>query len=257
VVRKLKQIRRLAAHESEFLRRHADGLAYKVTLPDIVAFSSFAFKPEVSEPAYSSWLGVAEDIAEAMRREVAALIAEGVPYIQIDAPTFALYCDPGMREKLPKEGLECFIALNNRVFEATSGYDAVAAVHLCRGNSKGRWLARGGYDFVAEELFSELKAGRYLLEYDSDRAGGFEPLRFMPKGKTVVLGLVTTKDAAMESDTDLLRRIEEAAKYVPIEQLALSPQCGFSSRSDGAPLTEAQQWRKLELVAKVAEKVWP
>ena len=128
--------------------------------------------------------------------------------------------------------------------------------HLCRGNSGGQWLSEGGYDPIAENLFNELQYDTFLLEYDTDRAGGFEPLRFMPKERTVVLGLITTKSGALESQGDLLRRIDEAARYVPLENLALSPQCGFASSIPGNPLTEDEQRRKLELVVSTARQAW-
>jgi 5-methyltetrahydropteroyltriglutamate--homocysteine methyltransferase len=132
----------------------------------------------------------------------------------------------------------------------------LAGVHLCRGNKQSSWVAQGGYEPVAEVLFNAIAADRFLLEYDSDRAGDFAPLRFVPKGPTVVLGLVTTKSPAMESADVLKRRIEEAARFVPIEQLALSPQCGFASSIEGNKIDEDSQWRKLELIARFAEQVW-
>jgi len=127
---------------------------------------------------------------------------------------------------------------------------------VCRGNSRSRWYTEGGYDAIAERLFHRLDADRFLLEYDSERAGGFEPLRLVPRGKTVVLGLVTTKEPRLESPDELRRRIDEAARYVPLENLAISPQCGFASVAAGNLLSEDEQWRKLELVAKVARNVW-
>jgi 5-methyltetrahydropteroyltriglutamate--homocysteine methyltransferase len=130
------------------------------------------------------------------------------------------------------------------------------AFHLCRGNSRSRWIAEGGYDRIAEQLFGTLPVDRFLLEYDSDRAGGFEPLRFVPRGKTVVLGLVTTKEPRLESADELRRRIDEAARYVPLEDLALSPQCGFASVAAGNLITADDQRRKLELVAETARQVW-
>jgi len=130
------------------------------------------------------------------------------------------------------------------------------AVHLCRGNSRSRWFTEGGYDVIAERLFGSLDVDRFLLEFDDQRSGGFEPLRFVPAGKTVVLGLVTTKDAKLEAQDDLRRRIDQAARYVPLERLALSPQCGFASVAAGNLLSMDQQWRKLELVADTARKVW-
>ena len=130
------------------------------------------------------------------------------------------------------------------------------AMHVCRGNYRSLWYAEGGYEPIAEKLFGSIPVDRFLLEYDTDRAGGFEPLRFMPRGKTVVLGLVSTKEPRLESQADLLRRIEEASRYVPTERLALSPQCGFASGAEGNLLSMDDQRRKLELVADTARKVW-
>ena len=130
------------------------------------------------------------------------------------------------------------------------------AVHICRGNSRSRWFTEGGYDVIAERLFGSLDVDRFLLEFDDARSGGFAPLRWVPAGKTVVLGLVTTKDAKLEAQDDLRRRIDQAARYVPLEGLALSPQCGFASVAAGNLLSMDQQWRKLELVADTARKVW-
>mgnify|MGYP001297514746 CR=1 FL=1 len=132
----------------------------------------------------------------------------------------------------------------------------VLGIHLCRGNSGGQWLAQGGYEPIAEPLFGRLNYDRFLLEYDTERAGGFEPLRFVPRGKTVVLGLITTKNGQLESPDELRRRIDEAARFVPLQDLALSPQCGFASSIPGNPLTEDEQRRKLELVVTTARKVW-
>jgi 5-methyltetrahydropteroyltriglutamate--homocysteine methyltransferase len=130
------------------------------------------------------------------------------------------------------------------------------AIHLCRGNNRSNWYAEGGYDAIAERLFHELAVDRFLLEYDDERSGSFEPLRFVPKEKTVVLGLISTKRAALERKEDLFRRIDEAAKIIPLEQLALSPQCGFASTMEGNLLSEADQWAKLQLVAEVAKEIW-
>jgi 5-methyltetrahydropteroyltriglutamate--homocysteine methyltransferase len=130
------------------------------------------------------------------------------------------------------------------------------AIHLCRGNNQSQWYAEGGYDPIAEKLFNDLNVNTFLLEYESERAGTFEPLRFVPKNKTVVLGLVSSKLATLENQDDLIRRIEEASRYVPLENLALSPQCGFASTMEGNLLTEEDQWRKVQLVVDTARKVW-
>jgi 5-methyltetrahydropteroyltriglutamate--homocysteine methyltransferase len=132
----------------------------------------------------------------------------------------------------------------------------ILAIHLCRGNNRSQWYAEGGYDAIAEKLFGQLNVDTFLLEYESERAGSFEPLRFVPRGKTVVLGLVSSKLPEMESLDDLARRIEDASRYVPLENLAISPQCGFASTMEGNLLTEEQQWQKLKLVVDTARKVW-
>jgi 5-methyltetrahydropteroyltriglutamate--homocysteine methyltransferase len=148
------------------------------------------------------------------------------------------------------------IAGDNRALEAAARNGKTLALHICRGNSRSRWYTEGGYDAIAEKLFSLSQADTFLLEYDSDRAGGFEPLRLVPRGKTVVLGLITTKEPVFESQEDVLRRIDEAARFIPLENLALSTQCGFASVDSGNLLSVEDQWRKLEMVANTARKVW-
>jgi 5-methyltetrahydropteroyltriglutamate--homocysteine methyltransferase len=148
------------------------------------------------------------------------------------------------------------IAADNECLRGVRGKEIVLAMHICRGNSRSRWYTEGGYDPVAEKLFGGLKVDRFLLEYDTERAGGFEPLRFVPKGETVVLGLVGTKEPHLPSQDQLVRRIEEASRYVPIENLALSPQCGFASVAAGNLISQDDQRRKLELVVETARKVW-
>jgi 5-methyltetrahydropteroyltriglutamate--homocysteine methyltransferase len=145
---------------------------------------------------------------------------------------------------------------DNACFAAARRPGLTLAIHLCRGNNRSHWYAEGGYDAIAERLFNELAVDRFLLEYDDDRSGTFEPLRFVPKDKTVVLGLISTKRAALENKQDVLRRIDEAAKILPLEQLALSPQCGFASTAQGNLLTEDDQWAKLKLVNEIATEVW-
>ena len=180
----------------------------------------------------------------------------------MDAPRYSYYVDPQWRRHLqdlgeePDELFEEALRADNACLDGASGADVTSAFHICRGNNQSKWYAQGGYEPIAEKLFNTLTADRFLLEYDTERAGTFEPLRFVPDDKIVVLGLVSSKDPTLESQDVLLRRIDEAARYVPLERLALSPQCGFASTEAGNLLTEEEQWRKLELVADTARKVW-
>jgi 5-methyltetrahydropteroyltriglutamate--homocysteine methyltransferase len=186
-----------------------------------------------------------------------------VPYLQLDNPHYPDYISDDRRAQWrelgvdPDQALTDDIAADNASIAGLDRARVTVAMHLCRGNGPlGRWHTAGGYERIAEQVFGTLDVDRFLLEYDSERAGGFEPLRFMPRGKLVVLGLVTTKSAELET-VDLLRaRIDEATKYVPLEFLALSPQCGFASTLIGNPLTWDEQRRKLELVVETARKVW-
>ena len=156
----------------------------------------------------------------------------------------------------PDQSLEEAIAADNACLEAAGRHEVTLGIHLCRGNSRSRWLAEGSYDPIAEKLFGSLEADRFLLEYDSERSGGFAPLRFVPKGKSVALGLITTKAGELELQDELLRRIEEASAFVSLENLAISPQCGFASSAPGNLISYDAQRRKLELVADTARKVW-
>jgi 5-methyltetrahydropteroyltriglutamate--homocysteine methyltransferase len=198
-----------------------------------------------------------------IRREVQRLAAAGVDYVQIDAPRYSYYIDPKWRDHIRVEmGLDPEAALNEAIrsdnfcLQGVDRTSVTMAIHLCRGNNRSQWYAEGGYDPIAEQLFNQLDVDQFLLEYESARAGTFEPLRFVPSKKRVVLGLVSTKVAALESQDDLLRRIDEASRHVPVERLGLSPQCGFASAMEGNLLTEDEQWKKLELVVETARKVW-
>ena len=259
---KLKQIRRLTGGESPFIREHAHG-AYKVTMPAASYVVSRGYKPGVTDQVYDSRAAVLHDAAKIIKDEVVALIDEGVPYVQIDNPHYPDYLPNDRRDQWKALGVDQDQALKDDIEadnDCLRGFDrsnVTLAMHLCRGNGAGgSWHTSGGYDRIAEQLFNQLEVDAFLLEYDSDRAGTFEPLRFMPKGKTVVLGLVTTKAGELESQGLLLRRIEEASKFVDIDDLTLSPQCGFSSTLQGNPLTWDDQSRKLELVVETARKVW-
>lgn len=149
-----------------------------------------------------------------------------------------------------------YLRADNACFEAARGSGATLGIHLCRGNNRSHWYAEGGYDAIAEKMFNTLSVDRFLLEYDDERSGGFEPLRFVPRGKTVVLGLLSTKTPQLESKETLLARIEQASKYVPLENLAISPQCGFASTMEGNLLSEDDQWAKLRRVVEIANQVW-
>jgi 5-methyltetrahydropteroyltriglutamate--homocysteine methyltransferase len=201
------------------------------------------------------------DLAAAYAEEVRRLYDLGCRYLQLDDTSLAYLNDPAQRQHVaeiggdPARQHEKYIATINR---ALAGRPASLAVttHMCRGNNQSMWAAEGGYDFVAEALFNELDVDGFFCEWDDERSGGFEPLRFVPKGKRVVLGLVTTKRGELETKDDLKRRIEDASRFIDVGQLALSPQCGFSSTKEGNDLTQEQQWAKLALIVETAQEVW-
>jgi 5-methyltetrahydropteroyltriglutamate--homocysteine methyltransferase len=201
------------------------------------------------------------DIIRAYREEIRDLVAAGCTYLQIDDVSFACLCDETIRAQVRRDGEDPhdlpakYVQVINSLIAERPPSLAVT-MHTCRGNHASMWMAEGGYDAVAETLFSGAAVDGFFLEYDSERAGGFEPLRFMPKNKKVVLGLVSTKTPRLERKDDLKRRIDAASKYVPLENLCLSPQCGFASSEVGNKLTEDEERRKLELVVEVAREVW-
>ena len=262
VTSKLVQKRRLTEHEVPYLKAHAHG-PFKMTLPSATQFPAIAWKKGASDAAYPRPSDLLHDITQIVEREMAALAAQDVPYIQIDAPRYSYYLDPKWREWLraemggdPDQLLDEALAADNACFKAARKPGITLAIHLCRGNNRSKWYAEGGYDAIAEKMFNTLDVDRFLLEYEDERSGSFEPLRFVPKGKTVVLGLVSSKLAKMEDKAQLIRRIEEASKYVPLENLALSPQCGFASVMEGNEMTEDEQWAKVGLVVDTARAVW-
>jgi 5-methyltetrahydropteroyltriglutamate--homocysteine methyltransferase len=258
---RLRQKARLTGEESAFMRAHADG-RFKITLPSPQHFMMTAYKPGLTDRVYATRAELREDLTRILADEAGQLAREGVPYIQLDAPTYTMFLDPSWDEWFAAHGVDKgqelaqAIESDGHILSAARVGGAVTGVHLCRGNGMGAWLSSGGYDPIAEQVFG-LPADRLLLEYDTERAGSFEPLRLAPSDKTVVLGLVSTKTPGLESEDDLLRRIDEASRYVPAERLALSPQCGFASDFRGNPLREDDQWRKLELVADTARRAWP
>ncbi|MFP4514020.1 MAG: 5-methyltetrahydropteroyltriglutamate--homocysteine S-methyltransferase [Acidimicrobiales bacterium] len=202
-----------------------------------------------------------EDLAACYRAEIAALYAAGARYIQLDDTNLAYLCDPAMRQGAvdrgddPDELPRSYAELINKAI-ADAPDDLTVAIHLCRGNYRSTWFAEGGYEPVAEVLFNELNVDAYFLEYDDERSGDFAPLRHVPSNKTVVLGLITSKRPELEDADEVARRIDEAAAYVPLDQLCLSPQCGFASTVEGNEMTEDQQWAKLAHVVAIAERVW-
>ena len=258
---KLRKVRKLTGHELPLLKRAAPG-PFKITIPAPSNFVISSYKPGVTDAFYATHADLLHDVVEIVRDEVDWLVSEGVPYIQFDAPYYSHYLDPQMRESARARGVD----LDKEMEDAIGGDNAAlknvprdrvtCALHVCRGNSRSRWYTEGGYDAIAEKLFGLMDVDAFLLEYDTARSGGFEPLRLVPRGKTVVLGLVTTKEPKLESQDELRRRIDEAAKYVPLENLALSPQCGFASVAAGNLISLDDQWRKLELVVDTARKVW-
>jgi 5-methyltetrahydropteroyltriglutamate--homocysteine methyltransferase len=258
---KLRKFRKMTGHEVPFLKKTSPG-PFKVTLPAPSNFVIASYKPGVTDKFYPNHAALLADLVDIVRDEIQWLVSEGVTYIQMDAPYYSHYFDPAQRERAKNAGrdpdreLEEAIGGDNAVLAGVNRDDVTLALHVCRGNSRSRWYTEGGYDAIAEKLFGSLDVDRFLLEYDSERAGSFAPLRLMPKNKRVVLGLVTTKEPRLESQDELIRRIEEAARYVPLERLALSPQCGFASVAAGNLLTADDQWRKLELVVSTARKVW-
>lgn len=262
VTTKLRSVRRLTGHELPFLKQHSPG-SIKMTLPSATQFPAIAFKQGITDKVYKDPLALLWEIVEIMKAELQALSAEGVRYIQIDAPRYSYFMDPKWREWIrtemriePDRLLDESIRADNACFAAARRPGVVLAIHLCRGNNRSHWYAEGGYDAIAEKMFATLAVDRFLLEYDDARSGTFEPLRFVPRGKSVVLGLISTKKPELEDPATLVRRIEEAARTVPLEDLALSPQCGFASVMEGNLLTEDQQWAKLRLVADTAREVW-
>ncbi len=262
VTKKLRQVRPLTGHELPFLKAHSPG-DIKMTLPSATQFPAISFKRGVTDAIYKNHSELLWAVVEIMKSDLATLSGNGVKYIQIDAPRYSYYMDPKWREWIRKEigmdpdaALDEAIKADNACFRAARRPGVTLAIHLCRGNNRSHWYAEGGYDAIAEKLFGTLEVDRFLLEYDDARSGTFEPLRFVPKSKTVVLGLISSKLPQMEDPRELTKRIEEASRIVPLENLALSPQCGFASTAEGNLITEDRQWAKLKLVADTARRVW-
>jgi 5-methyltetrahydropteroyltriglutamate--homocysteine methyltransferase len=233
----------------------------KLTIPSPTIVHFRGGRDAIDAKAYPQMEAFYDDLAAVYRAEIRDLAAAGCRYLQIDEVNLAYLCDPELRRQVANIGEDpaslpkTYAKLLNAVV-AGKHNDMTVCMHLCRGNFAGAWIAEGGYEPVAELLFNEIGVDGYFLEYDSARAGGFEPLRFLPKSKIAVLGLVTTKSPQMETKDELKRRIEEASRYAPLEQLALSPQCGFSSGIGGNAMTVDDEIRKLKLVVETAREVW-
>ena len=263
VVDKIKQRKRLTKPEVDFLLRHSPG-DVKMTLPTANQFPAIAYRKGLSDRAYPTYSDFLWDVVPIIKSEIQAIVSEGVTYVQIDAPRYSYYLDPKWRDYIkteigvsPDVALDEAIRVDNACLKGARRDGVTLAIHLCRGNSRSQWYAEGGYDPIAEKLFNELDVDLFLLEYESERAGTFEPLRFVPANKGVVLGLISSKVPVLEPQDALLRRVEEATRFVPLDNLAISPQCGFASSLEGNLLTEDEQWRKLQLVVETARRVWP
>ena len=253
VTTRLSLKRNFPLREFEFLKTP---LA-KITLigPDRVAQMS-----DIKGSPYRDRDEFLADVVRVQRQIVSELVKAGCRYVQLDEPSYTGYVDAPTLERMrangedPMKNLLRAVEADNAVIDGFK--DTVFGLHVCRGNRASMWHREGSYDAIAERLFNGLRFDRLLLEYDTARAGGFEPLRFVPRGVTVVVGLITTKTGRVESAQELIRRIGDAARFIPLDQLALSPQCGFASGIAGNLLTEEEQWRKLEVMMEVARRVW-
>jgi 5-methyltetrahydropteroyltriglutamate--homocysteine methyltransferase len=233
----------------------------KMTIPSPSSLHFRYGRSAVPESIYPDMNDFYRDLGQTYRKAVRAFADAGCRYIQLDEVNFTYLCDPALRKQVSERGddverLPHIYAdmINAAISDAPA--DMTTAMHLCRGNFQSTFVASGGYEPVAEILFNAIGIQAYFMEYDSDRAGGFEPLRFVPKGKTVVLGLVTSKSGQLESKDALKRRIDEASKYIALDQLCLSPQCGFASTEEGNILAEDEQWAKLRMIVELADEVW-
>ncbi|HZL59717.1 MAG TPA: 5-methyltetrahydropteroyltriglutamate--homocysteine S-methyltransferase [Stellaceae bacterium] len=233
----------------------------KITIPSPSTMHFRGGRKAIDQQAYPDMAEFYADLARVYSEEVKGLGEAGCKYLQIDEVNFAYLCDPKLREQVkgigedPNQLPHTYARLINGSI-AGKPKDMTVCMHVCRGNFKSAWVAEGGYEPVAETLFNEMAISGYFMEWDDERSGGFEPLRFVPKDKIVILGLVTTKLSRLESKDELKRRIDEAAKFVPLEQLALGPQCGFSSTVEGNEVTVEDEVKKLKLIVEVAREVW-
>jgi len=256
----LRRMHPLALDEFIFLR-DATTVTAKITLPAPSTMHFLRFADFADRSAYADVDSFFADLIAVFAEEIAGLVQAGCRYVQLDEIAIALLCDPAIRERVAAAGADP-AALVDRYIDAINGAvaacpdEVVVGVHMCRGNFRGHYLADGGYDAVAERFFTGTDANHFLLEYDTPRAGDFAPLRFVPKGKGVVLGLVSSKTPALETLDSLQHRAEEAAGYIDLDRLAISPQCGFASSAAGNPLSEADERAKLQRVVEAARAIW-
>jgi 5-methyltetrahydropteroyltriglutamate--homocysteine methyltransferase len=244
----------------KFLQAHTRQTP-KMTIPSPSSLHFRYGRDAVPESIYPAMDDFYRDLGESYRKVVRAFADAGCRYLQLDEVNFTYLCDPSLRKVITDRGedpntLPAAYAgmINTAISDIPSGM--AITMHLCRGNFRSNFIASGGYEPVADVLFNTIKVHGYFMEYDSERAGGFEPLRFVPKGKMVVLGLVTSKTGALESKDTIKRRIDEAAKFVSLDQLCLSPQCGFASTEEGNVLAEDEQWAKLRMIVEIADEIW-
>jgi 5-methyltetrahydropteroyltriglutamate--homocysteine methyltransferase len=258
VVDKLRWRRQMAVEEFTYLRGRAKK-PVKVTLVSAQQAAAY-YDPDKSKGAYPTRDAYLADLVDFTRREIAELKRLGCEYIQIDAPQYAALLDETIREGYRKRGsdpdqmLDACIDLDNAIIDGHKG--VTFGIHICRGNHKSMFYASGGYDRIAEKIFTKSRFNRFLLEYDDERSGTFEPLKYVPQDRTVVLGLVSSKRPTLETADELKTRVSQASKIVPLDRLALSPQCGFASTEEGNRLSEADQRKKLELVGGTAKQIW-
>ena len=256
----IKRKQPLALDEYEFLRG-VTKLAAKITLPAPSTMHFYRCNDFADKSLYSDVKSFFADLATVFQQEIGELAAAGCRYVQLDEVAVALLCDPGIRVQIAKSGSDPDALVDlyiDSINQAVAGCppDMTVGVHMCRGNFKGHYLGAGGYKSVAERFFANTKVNHFLLEYDTPRAGDFAPLRFVPKSKGVVLGLISSKTPALESLDHLKRRVEEATRYIDLDRLAISPQCGFASTVAGNPITEADERAKLALVVQAAKVIW-
>jgi len=245
----------------KFLKSHTR-VTPKMTIPAPSTLHFRQGRALISKEVYPTLDPFFDDLAAAYRGAIRAFYDAGCRYLQLDDTAWSMICDPSEREKSKGRGDDPdalprrYARLTNAALQDKPA-DMAITMHSCRGNFRSTFIASGGYEFVAEQLLAHTGLDGYFLEYDTDRAGGFEPLRFFPKGnKQLVLGLITSKSGALEKKDDIKRRIDEASKYVPLDQLCLSPQCGFASTEEGNVLSEDEQWAKLRMIVEIANEVW-